>query len=88
MLRHRYSQGKKGVGTAVFGCARSVNRLREGLSGKTACSRDSEEHLKLTCAEKIFVKRLGEMPRDRVSSEYEQATHVVKVNGVWKQVSF
>jgi hypothetical protein len=49
---------------------------------------DIEESLKLTREQKLLVERLGDMPRDRVSTIYEQSATLIKVHGVWKQLRF
>jgi hypothetical protein len=49
---------------------------------------DARESLKLTREQKLLVERLGEMPRDKVSTIYEQSPTLSKVHGVWKQLRF
>jgi hypothetical protein len=49
---------------------------------------DADARFKLTRVEKLFLERLGELPRDYISREYELATYVVKIQGVWKQLPF
>ena len=49
---------------------------------------DFEESLKLTREQKLLVERLGDMPRDKVATIYEQSPTLIKVHGVWKQLRF
>jgi hypothetical protein len=50
--------------------------------------KDTEESLKLTREQRLLVERLGEVPRDKVSSVYEQSPTLIKIHGVWKQLRF
>jgi hypothetical protein len=50
--------------------------------------KDTEEGLKLTREQKLLVERLGDMPRDKVSTIFEQSPTLIKVHGVWKQLRF
>jgi hypothetical protein len=47
---------------------------------------DIEESLKLTREQKLLVERLGDMPRDKIATIYEQSPTLIKVQGVWKQL--
>ena len=49
---------------------------------------DIEESLKLTREQRLLVERLGEVPRDKISSVYEQSPTLIKIHGVWKQLRF
>jgi hypothetical protein len=49
---------------------------------------DTKDSLKLTREQKLLVERLGDMPRDQVSTVYEQSPALIKVHGVWKQLRF
>jgi hypothetical protein len=50
--------------------------------------KDTEESLKLTREQRLLVERLDEVPRDKVSSVYEQSPTLIKIHGVWKQLRF
>ena len=50
--------------------------------------KETEESLKLTREQRLLVERLGEVPRDKVSSVYEQSSTLIKIHGVWKQLRF
>lgn len=50
--------------------------------------KDAKESFKLTREQKLLVERLGDMPRDQVSTVYEQSPTLIKVHGVWKQLRF
>jgi hypothetical protein len=50
--------------------------------------KETEESLKLTREQRLLVERLGEVPRDKVSSVYEQSPTLIKIHGVWKQLRF
>jgi hypothetical protein len=49
---------------------------------------DTEKSLKLTREQRLLVERLGEVPRDKISSVYEQSPTLIKIHGVWKQLRF